>query len=55
MLGEETLAMSGKPEVINLANQLDRSSLKKVMGIALIDVSVAKVIFFAFLGIIVRL
>ena len=39
MLGEETLAVSGKPEVIDLANRLDRSSLKKLMGIALIDVS----------------
>ena len=39
MLGEETLAVSGKPEVIDLANQLDRSSLKKLMGVALIDVS----------------
>ena len=40
MQGEETLVVSGKPEVIDLSSELDPSSLQKLMGTALIDVSI---------------
>ena len=40
MLDEETLVVSGKPEVIDLSSELDPSSLKTLMGTALIEVGI---------------
>ena len=40
MIGEEALVVSGKPEVIDLSSELDHSSLRKLMGTALIDVRI---------------